>query len=135
MRRTLATIALTFLLVAPTLPAAAQGPTFGNSPSQPAMGNPGTRLVNPLGSNNCVGGDCLMTFLLAILDVVTRIGFIVVILMTVFVGYKFVAAQGNESKITETKEMLLWTVIGALILLGAKAIALGIQATAQSLVG
>jgi len=76
-----------------------------------------------------------MTFLLAILDVVTRIGFIVVILMTVFVGYKFVAAQGNESKITEAKEMLLWTVIGALILLGAKAIALGIQATAQSLVG
>lgn len=53
--------------------------------------------------------------------------------MLVYVGFKFVTAQGSESEITAAKEMLLWTVVGALVLLGSKAIALGIQATVQAL--
>lgn len=53
--------------------------------------------------------------------------------MMVFVGFKFVTAQGNETKISEAKNMLLWTVIGALILLGAKAIAIGICETTNAL--
>ncbi len=74
-----------------------------------------------------------MSFLQSILSFIVRIGAIIVVLMLVFVGYKFVAAQGNESELREAKSMLLWTVIGALILLGAQAIALGIQATVQAL--
>jgi hypothetical protein len=55
--------------------------------------------------------------------------------MIVFVGYKFIAAQGNSTKIEEARNMLLWTVVGALILLGAQAIAMGIQATVTALTG
>jgi len=68
-----------------------------------------------------------------ILRFVIRIGSIIVVLMYVYVGFKFVAAQGNESKITEAKTMLLWTTIGALVLIGAQVIAMGIQATVQAL--
>lgn len=92
-------------------------------------------LVNPLSAGNCnsANTDCLMKFLQNILAFVVRIGSVVVILMMVYVGFKFVTAQGNDAKITEAKTMLLWTVIGALILLGAQAIALAIEATARSL--
>lgn len=93
-------------------------------------------LLNPLGTScNSTNTDCLGNFLINILDFVVRIGSIVVILMLVFVGYKFVVAQGNDSKIIEARSMLLWTVVGALILLGAQAIAIGIQATVQALGG
>lgn len=91
-------------------------------------GNTGVTLLNPL-----KGGASLDSFLGGILNFVIRIGTVVVILMLVLVGFKFVTAQGKEAKITEAKTMLLWTIIGALVLLGSKAIQLGITATVQAL--
>ncbi|MBU6388679.1 hypothetical protein KGQ72_02315 [Patescibacteria group bacterium] len=76
-----------------------------------------------------------MKFLQSILDFVVNIGTVVVIFMLVYVGYLFVVAQGSDTKISEARQALLWTVVGALILLGSKAIALAIQATATSLGG
>jgi hypothetical protein len=99
------------------------GPTnTGSSPSQTVT------LINPL-----KGGSNIKSFLSSILAFVVSIGSIVVILMLVFVGFKFVTAQGEPGKITEARQMLLWTVVGALILLGAQAIASGIEATVQAL--
>jgi len=94
-------------------------------------------LLNPLKGVDCSrgNGDCLAAFLLNILDFVINIGSIVVILMLVLVGFKFVVARGSDTKITEARTMLLWTVIGALVLLGSKAIALGVQATVSALGG
>ncbi|MCR4333903.1 MAG: pilin [Patescibacteria group bacterium] len=98
-----------------------------NSQSAPAGGT--VTLINPLGT-----GTTLMSFLVSILDIITNtIGPIIVILMLVFVGYKFVVAQGNPGELEKAKQALLWTVVGALVLLGAKIIALGIQATVQAL--
>ncbi len=92
-------------------------------------------LLNPLGSNEeCLAKNtCLSDFLNKILAFIIQIGAIVVVLMLVLVGYKFVAAQGEPAKIIEARSMLLWTVVGALILLGSQAIAYGIQATVQAL--
>ncbi|MEK7179833.1 MAG: hypothetical protein AAB689_02280 [Patescibacteria group bacterium] len=91
-------------------------------------------LINPLNSGGCTpNGDCLMNFLNKILEFVIRIGTVVVVLMTVYVGYLFVAARGEPAKITEARSALLWTVVGALILLGSQAIAIGIKATVQAL--
>jgi len=102
----------------------------GNSTQiQSGGNNTGTTLINPLGS-----GTSLSSFLLNILNIITTvIGPVVVILMLVYVGYLFVVAQGNPGKISEASNALLWTVVGALILLGAKVIAIGIQATVQAL--
>ncbi len=117
-----------------TTPQAQTGFDVGTTPA--AQTNPSSSsggsvtLVNPLGS-----GTSLESFLGNILEFVVRIGTIIVILMLVFVGYKFVVAQGSETKLTEAKKMLLWTVVGALVLLGAQAIASGIQATVQALGG
>lgn len=94
----------------------------------PAQGTD-VKLINPL------KGKDLKGFLNDILDFVIDIGTIVVILMIVFVGFKFVAAQGNESELSAAKKMLLWTIIGALVLLGAKAISVSLQATVRALGG
>lgn len=105
----------------------------GTNPS----GNPPDKnisLINPLKSGDCTpNGDCLMEFLKNILKLVVRVGSIIVILMLVFVGYKFVAAQGKEAEIRDARNMLLWTVIGALILLGAEVIANTIKITVNNL--
>lgn len=97
----------------------------------PSTGTQGSEtLINPLGT-----GTTLEVFLQRILAVVIRVGSIVVILMLVYTGYEFVAARGAPAEIEKAKRMLLWTVVGALILLGAQAIASGILATIQALGG
>ncbi len=103
-------------------------PTANPANPQPTS-NPGTALMNPLGE-----GTTVNSFLLSILNIITNtVGPVIVILMLVYVGFKFVTAQGEPGKITEARQMLLWTLVGALILLGAKAIAMGIQATVSAL--
>ncbi len=89
----------------------------------------GESLVNPLG--DCTD-NCLMDFLKDVLDFVIEVGAVVVILMMVYVGFQFVTARGNATELESAKKSLLWTVIGALILLGAQAIATGIQNTVDA---
>lgn len=121
-------IPLLFLVAAPL--AIAIEDTGGPAPDYVDPGS-GITLINPLG----IGGetDSLEDFLIQILIFVTRIGTIVVIVMMVYVGYLFVAARGKPEALNEAKKALMWTIIGALILLGARAIAYAILATVEAL--
>jgi len=97
--------------------------------SQPnTIGANNITLINPLGA-----GTNLMTLLGDIMNFVVNIGAVAIILMLVYVGFLFATARGNETKLTTARQALLWTVVGALILLGAKAIAIGICQTANAL--
>jgi hypothetical protein len=126
MRKLISTLFLAILLAAPILTLAANPPDGGGNP--PDGGGSGTTLINPL-----KGGTDLKSFLLSIIDLIIRIGAIIVVLMIVFVGFKFVTARGEPGAITEAKKALLWTLVGALVLLGSKAIALAIEATVAAL--
>lgn len=88
----------------------------------------GTILINPLGSI-----DSLPKLLDAILGAVIQLGAIFLVLMLVFVGFKFVMAQGNEEELRSARTALMWTIIGGLLLLGAQAISLVIQDTIKGL--
>lgn len=68
-----------------------------------------------------------------ILDAIITLGTIVLVLALVWVGFLFVFAQGAEEKIRDARSALLWTVLGGLLLLGAKAISLVIQSTVEAL--
>ena len=125
---TLAAVILATSFGMPFLVNAAAVPTVQDLGKTNPSSNSNVTLVNPLGT-----GTDLNSLLNSILQFVVRIGAIVVVLMLVFVGYKFVAARGNPTAISEARNMLLWTIVGALILLGAQVIAMGIQATVQSL--
>ena len=93
--------------------------TQGNSPDP--------KLTNPLDSNS------ILQLIQKLLETVVQIGIPIIALAIVYAGFLFVKAQGNESKITEAKEVLLYTVIGAGIVLGATVISGVIQATIKSL--
>ncbi len=88
-----------------------------------------TTLRNPLQYNS------LPALLTGILDVVITIATPILVLFIVYIGFKFVAAQGNPEKIKEARKFLLWALVGALIILGAKALAIAIQATVIQIQG
>lgn len=105
----------------------------GNPPGNDGGGNPpsggsGGGLQNPLNNINS-----LPELVDVILKAVVRIGSIVLVLALVYVGFLFVAAQGNEEKIRNARSALLWTLIGGLILLGASAISAVIGETVKNL--
>lgn len=118
------------LFLAPVLTYAADSANNLPGTSKNSANNiPGSEtLINPLGTTD------LMGFLLNILNfIITKIAPIVIILMLVYIGFLFTTTSVNPENKQKAKEYLLWTVVGALILLGATAIADGIQATVQAL--
>ncbi|MFA6278479.1 MAG: hypothetical protein WCS97_00080 [Candidatus Paceibacterota bacterium] len=128
-----------FFTLAPTALAQITPVTGKPVTPTPIIGASGQKvtLINPLKGIDCSSsnGDCLMAFLNSILKFVVRIGAIAVVLMLVYIGFLYVKAQGNPGKLEEAHKALLWTVIGALILLGAQAIQISITATVQALGG
>jgi hypothetical protein len=133
--------ALFVLLLSVSLAPAAYGANInGGSPSPTGGtningGSPssGIGLVNPLNIQCSNGTSCLLNFVTGILNIVVEIGSILLVFMIVYVGFKFVLAQGAPEEVRGARRMLMWTIIGGLILLGAKGIALGIAATVQAL--
>ena len=92
-------------------------------PSRP----PSPSITNPLKS------DSIIELLNALLDIIVQVGIPIIAIFIVYSGFLFVKAQGNESKLSEAKQTLLWTVIGAAIVLGATVISGVINATIGSL--
>jgi hypothetical protein len=88
---------------------------------------------NPLGGAN--GVNNLETLAIRILDILTKIGSILVIIMIVLTGYKYVVAQGNPAKLTKAHESLRYTLLGAVLVLGAYVIAQVICNTANEIGG
>jgi Type IV secretion system pilin len=97
----------------------------GNVPA-PACG-PG-KICNPIPK---VGS--LPDLIKTILEGVLKIGIPVIALAIIYSGFLFVFARGNPEKLTKAKDALLYTLIGAAILLGSWAIATMIQTTVTGL--
>jgi hypothetical protein len=82
------------------------------------------KIINPLGNINSIP-----TFIETILNFVLIVGVPIVTLAIIYCGFLFVEARGNAEKITKAKGALLYTVIGAALLLGSWVIANAIQGT------
>jgi len=96
-----------------------------NTPSNP---NTQGKIINPLGTTST-----LPALIQKILEGMLKIGIPIVALAIIYCGFLFVFARGNSEKITHAKDALLYTMIGAAILLGAWAIAQMISATVLAL--
>jgi hypothetical protein len=81
------------------------------------------------GLTNPIKATSLEQLVVDILNLVIRIGSIVLVFMIIWAGAQFVFAQGKPEKIKEWRNGLMWILIGGVILLGAQVIALGIKAT------
>lgn len=80
----------------------------------------GGKILNPLGND---GPTSITEFIHDVLIGVVKIGIPVVALAIIYCGFLFVAARGKPEAITKAKSALLYTLIGAALLLGAWAIA------------
>ena len=72
---------------------------------------------------NPISPKTVTDFIITILEGVIKIGIPIIALALVYCGFLFVAARGNSEKIKTAKDSLIYTLIGAAILLGSLAIA------------
>lgn len=86
-------------------------------------------LDNPLGDriNN------LPAFIYMLLGIVFRIGAVISVLALMYVGFMFVTARGDPTKLETARNAFLYTVIGIAVLLGGVLIASVIQNTVGEL--
>ncbi len=83
-----------------------------------------TGIKNPI-----AGINDIPTFIKAILKFVVVVGVPIVSLAIIYSGFLFVTAQGNSEKLKKAKQTLLYTLIGAALLLGSFVIAESIKGT------
>lgn len=88
------------------------------------------RLENPLRNINSIP-----QLISAILDIVVQIGVPVVALFIIYSGFLFVKAQGNPEALKTAKTALIWTLVGAAVLLGASVLSSVISGTIDQLRG
>lgn len=94
-----------------------------------AQGGTPTNIVikNPIAAND------FASFLETILNIVVEIGLPIVVIAIIFVGFKFVTAQGKPAAIEEAKKSFYYVIIGAAIVLGCKVIVVIIQSTVETI--
>jgi len=98
-------------------------PIFSFAADPPDSG----KIVNPINASTLDG------LIKTILEGVLKIGIPIIALAIIYCGFLFVSARGNPESIKKAKESLIYTLIGAAILLGAWAIALLIKDTVLKL--
>ena len=82
---------------------------------------------------NPINVDSVNGLIKTILEGVIRIGIPIIALAIIYSGFLFIAARGKPEKIKEAKDALLYTVIGAAVLLGSWALAQLISRTVLAL--
>jgi hypothetical protein len=120
--------ATTLAPAAATTPAPA-APTTAPAPASDTTSNSSgaIELGNPLRAQS------LQELIMEILGYVQAIGFMVITVMIIYIGFQFVVAQGNPEAVSKARTSLIWTLIGGLILLGASALATVVASTAANL--
>lgn len=88
----------------------------------------GGRICNPIST-----AENLQEFLKNVLEGVLKIGIPIVALAVIYCGFLFVQARGKPEELTKAKDALLYTLIGAGILLGAWALAILVSDTVLEL--
>ena len=105
--------------------------TSGSGGNPPAGENQTTTEVTTI--KNPINVDTIDGLIKKILEGVIKIGIPIVALAIIYSGFLFVSAQGKSEKLEEAKRALMYSVIGAAILLGSWAIAQIISETVLAL--
>ena len=101
--------------------------TGSPTPTQTTIG---ASIKNPF-----AGGNDLMSLINAILtNIVMPIAAVAIVGWIIYAGFQFVMAQGKPADIQKAQQNLLWSLIGAGILLGAAGISAALRATIDAVV-
>jgi len=89
--------------------------------------------VNPINPGGDGAIDTIPDFLALVLNGLSLLLMPLVVIFIIYAGYLFVTAQGEEGKIQKARTALLWTIIGAGVILGAQIMAEILQDTLTEL--
>lgn len=124
-------VSITFVLIFLFAPVFifAQGGNTGGSVVIPI------RIANPFNCGGNTSNCTIMTLITSILEgIIMPIAAVAVTVWIVWAGFGFISAQGKPAEIDKAKQRLLWSLIGAGILLGAVGIANVVSNTVRALV-
>jgi len=108
------------------------GTTVSPCPDAVSTGTNITTLIkNPLGDNI----QDIPSFIQILVTIVLIVGIPIIALAIIYSGFLFVTAQGNAEKLTKAKSALIYSLIGAALLLGAFVIADAIGKTISEIKG
>lgn len=94
----------------------------GTTKQETVTGGGTTKPVPIIKLDNPIKAKSIQDLLFSLVDFAIFLGSIVAVFMFMYIGFKFVAAQGNESEIKSAKEWFTYAVIGTAILLSSKVI-------------
>jgi hypothetical protein len=86
-----------------------------------------------IGITNPINADSVSEVMLKFFQILIELGAVVVTLAIIYAGFLFVMAKGNPEELNKAKSTLFWTIIGSLVLLGARVIADIIEKTIKQL--
>jgi uncharacterized Tic20 family protein len=128
-------IAVLFAFISVPMGASAVGDTTGNLGTDTTgnlgtdtTGNQSQQLNNPLGPTTTLS-EFFTKFLGALIKILSPI----VVLAIIYTGFLFVRAQGKPEELVRARSALLWTLVGALLILGAVAISKAIEGTVRDI--
>lgn len=127
-----ATVLIAFILFIPVY-SFAQGTQTEEAPKTGTQTEEAPSKITSTKINNPINADTIDGFIKTLLEGVLKIGLPIVALAIIYSGFLFVSARGNSESLKKAKSALLYSVIGAAILLGAWAIAQLIANTVLSL--
>lgn len=79
------------------------------------------------------GVTSISSFVSWLIGIIVTILWPAIVVLWLFVGFKFVAAQGNSDQLTEAKNALVWALVGTAIVAGAQILKTVIEGTISSL--
>lgn len=95
--------------------------TVNNPPDKTSQTKNSTNNKSPT-IQNPLRVDSIEEVILLVVDLAIYVGVAFAVLVLIFIGFKFVLAQGNPDKLKEAKMWFLWTVVGLAILISSKVI-------------
>lgn len=102
------------------------GPSTGGG-TGPSTGGGAGGVTNPLSFKT------LQAFFEALLKFLAMLAVPFIVFMIILTGFKFVTAQGKPAELETARKMLLYTLIGGMLILGASIIASVIKGTVDSI--
>lgn len=125
-------LSLTFVLIFLFVPLVAFGQSGGGTGGSVVIP---IRIANPFNCGGNTSNCTIMTLITSILEgIIMPIAAVAVTVWIVWAGFGFISAQGKPAEIDKAKQRLLWSLIGAGILLGAVGIANVVSNTVRALV-
>lgn len=98
-----------------------------------AVDSSGNRLDGMLRNPLDPSFSTIPLFIAGVLKVLVMVALPIITFFIVYSGFKFIAAQGNEAKLTDAKHNFFYVILGSLLILGAWVIATLIGGTVDQL--